>query len=420
MPRPRRDGQPPKPVTKRRLTDHLVRTAKPTTDRQLFWDTEARGLALAVQPSGVRSWRFTYRAGGRVRIFTLGRADAITLADARAKARILLGQVASGTDPQAEKRRGSRAETFRQVSERYLEHAQKVNKSWRQANALVTRYLMPKWGTLRARAITRADVRAVVRQVTDGGAPVLGNAVLASASAIFTWAMREEVGDLSVNPCHGVTRNPTQSRERVLSDSEVGAFWAAFDDAGPLIGGALKAILLTGQRPGEVSAMRREHIRDGWWELPGDADPKMGWPGTKNKMSHRVWLTEPVRALLAEVADGDAGFAFPADKHGRRPVAGLDAAMRRICKDLGLTEKVTPHDLRRTHGTAIAGLGFGRDAMNRLQNHKEGGIGSVYDRHNYAEENKRIQEAVTQQIVLLAVGTKIGAATGIRARLSVV
>jgi hypothetical protein len=27
------------------------------------------------------------------------------------------------------------------------------------------------------------------------------------------------------------------------------------------------------------------------------------------------------------------------------------------------------------------------DAMNRIQNHKEGGIGSVYDRHQYAEEN---------------------------------
>ena len=28
--------------------------------------------------------------------------------------------------------------------------------------------------------------------------------------------------------------------------------------------------------------------------------------------------------------------------------------------------------------------------MNRIQNHREGGIASVYDRHGYADENKRI------------------------------
>ena len=48
--------------------------------------------------------------------------------------------------------------------------------------------------------------------------------------------------------------------------------------------------------------------------------------------------------------------------------------MQNICAKLG-ADRATPHDLRRTHGTMITGLGFGRDAMNRIQNHKEGGIG---------------------------------------------
>ena len=51
------------------------------------------------------------------------------------------------------------------------------------------------------------------------------------------------------------------------------------------------------------------------------------------------------------------------------------------------------------HGTAITALGFGRDAMNRIQNHKEGGIASVYDRHQYADENKRVMEAVATKII---------------------
>jgi integrase len=79
--------------------------------------------------------------------------------------------------------------------------------------------------------------------------------------------------------------------------------------------------------------------------------------------------------------------------------------MRAICAKLGVNEKVTPHDLRRTHGTMITRLGFGRHAMNRIQNHKEGGIASVYDRHRYADENRKVMEAVAARIMALAEGT---------------
>jgi hypothetical protein len=60
--------------------------------------------------------------------------------------------------------------------------------------------------------------------------------------------------------------------------------------------------------------------------------------------------------------------------------------------------------LRRTHGSTVTGLGFGRDAMNRIQNHREGGIASVYDRHGYADENRKIMEAVAAKIMSLAEG----------------
>ena len=55
-------------------------------------------------------------------------------------------------------------------------------------------------------------------------------------------------------------------------------------------------ILLTGQRPGEVAAMEREHIVEGWWQMPGK--PQGDWPGTKNGRDHRVWLSEPAQALI--------------------------------------------------------------------------------------------------------------------------
>src|SRR5262249_39984092 len=115
-----------------------------------------------------------------------------------------------------------------------------------------------------------------------------------------------------------------------------------------------------------------------------------GWLGTKNAQSHRVWLSESVHELLPNL------LATPV----RRGQMQYD--MRDICSKLGVREKVTPHDLRRTFCSKVTALGFGRDAMNRVTNHKEGGIADVYDRHQYQEENKRVMETVAQHIVSIA------------------
>jgi integrase len=196
-----------------------------------------------------------------------------------------------------------------------------------------------------------------------------------------------------------VRRNVIKSRERVLADSELPKFWKAFDDLDPVRGAALKMILLTGQRPGEVSAMRAEHVVDGWWQMPG-APVGDVWPGTKNGESHRVWLPQAVQALLAELRDDDAtsGYLFASPRGG--PISKLDDAMRTICTKLDI-ERATPHDLRRTFSTTVTSLGYGRDVLNRLTNHKDGGIASVYDRHGYADENRAAMERVSARIMAL-------------------
>jgi integrase len=312
-------------------------------------------------------------------------------------------QVAEGKDPQAERKASRSAATFADLAARYLdEYARKHNRSWAQADALVRRHLLPRWGSLPATSITKADVKAMMAHIK---APLLANQTLAAASAIFSWAVREEVGGVKANPCSHVQRNEVRSRERVLSNSEIPLFWAAFDDAG-LAGTALKLILLLGQRPGEVSHMRFEHIDSGWWETPGKPVPELGWPGTKNGQTHRVWLPRPVQTLLAELDSDGKGFVLAGPRGGA--VERLDVVMRAICANLGIDDKVTPHDLRRTHGTRITALGFGRDAMNRIQNHKEGGIASVYDRHRYSAENQKIMEAVAADITALAEAVPTG------------
>jgi integrase len=395
MPRPKRAA------LKKRLTELAVRRLKPKSAAYVVWDTLQRGLAIRVQPTGARAWKVIYSRHGRPRWLSLGSVDAIGLADARTLAAEAMLAVAKGKDPAAEKRAERGAGTFAELAGDYLETwAKKRNKSWRQGAGLVTKYVLPRWGKLQAASITRGDVRAMIGRIE---APVLANQILAASSAIFTWGMNQEI--VAANPCRGVDRNATRSRERILSDSEIPRFWAAFDDAGLVASSALKVILLCGQRPGECAHMRYEHLIDNWWQMPGQPVPEVGWPGTKNAATHRIWLPAPVQKILAELGDGDTGFVFAGPRG--RPVIGLDGAMRIACAKLG-TERATPHDLRRTFSTKVTALGFGREALNRVTNHREGGIASVYDRHGYADENKRIMESVAAHIMALVEGAPAG------------
>jgi integrase len=380
-----------RPANKTKLTQIYVARISPQPKTFCAWDTEQKGLALLVRPNGYKAYKVAYAFQGRTRWYHLAAVNEISLGQARRLAQEVMYQKAQGKDPQGEKRAQRQSGTFADLVESYFsQHAEKANRSWKQARYLIDRHLLPRWGGLVPSAITRAQVKALMREVT---APVLANQTLAAASAIFSWAIREEeVAGVTVNPCLKVKRNVVTSRERILSDSELPKFWSAFSQQG-LPGETLKLILLTGQRPGEVSAMKREHIRDGWWEMPGEPVAELGWPGTKNGRSHRVWLPGPA------VEQPRGAMRFPSVTKLK-----LSATMGAVCAQLGVTEKVTPHDLRRTHGTFVTRLGFGREAMNRIQNHVEGGIGSVYDRYGYADETQRIMEAVAGEIVRLAEG----------------
>jgi integrase len=352
------------------------------------WDTKLPGLFLRVQ-GAARSYYLYYRFNKEPRWLKIGNALQITEKDARRLARQMQVRIAEGHDPGAEKRAERGGGTFAEVYERYLEqYAKKRNRSWAQADGWVRRKVLPRWAKLNIKSITRAEVRTIIAKID---APIAANQTLAAVSAIFTWAVQQEI--IPFNPARGVQRNPTQNRERVLSDTELPIVW-------PALSSALRLVLITGQRPGEVTAMRWQDLKDGWWTMPGK--PAEGWPGTKNGQTHRVWLPQVAQEIINTLNRGElSGFVF--DTGNGKPPRELHGSMRTICKTLKL-ERATPHDLRRTHGTMITRRGFGREAMNRIQNHREGGIADVYDQHQYAEENQRIMEAVAAHLLALAKG----------------
>ena len=79
--------------------------------------------------------------------------------------------------------------------------------------------------------------------------------------------------------------------------------------------------------------------------------------------------------------------------------------LRELVASVGI-ERVTPHDLRRTCPTGITRLGFGRDAMDRIANHRTSTVTDVYDRHGYADEDERIMAAVARHVIGLVEGAE--------------
>jgi Arm DNA-binding domain len=166
MARPRRDGTAPSPPRRAKLTSVSVRAIAPEAKQYLIWDSNTRGLVLAVQPSGARSFKFIYSFRGRLRFYHLGDADALPLSDARKKARALRVLVDGGTDPQADKAAQRSSGSFGDLHRRYVEdYAKRKNKSWRQAETLISRYAMKRLGLLSASTIRRDDIESVLAKI---------------------------------------------------------------------------------------------------------------------------------------------------------------------------------------------------------------------------------------------------------------
>jgi integrase len=429
-PRGVKNRRPKRPTERAVLSDLLVKKSQTKGElRRAIYDAKRPGLMLLVQPkSQHKTWKFLYRIDGRPRAFTIGRADRVTLKTAREVARALDAKVAAGIDVQAARIEAREAVTFRELVDRFLVHVRTTRKaSTAYAYEKMLRRALPRLGSKAAASITPEDVHAVVAGVREKSATSAGY-LTAILSSFFRWAGKLDGGGIKLpdNPARGLQRPKAAARTNLLPDDKIREFWAKVDDAGLHESTALKLVLLTGQRPGEVIHMRWQNIKRGehsfdratrtgklqrqthegaWWELPGPPDGD-DWPGTKNSQPHKVWLAPAALALLDEVNDAPPpeGRVFP-------DLEDLSRAMRPVCEAIGLEPgAVRPHDLRRTHGTLVTRLGFTRDAMNRVQNHREGGIGSVYDQNEYADEARRVQVAVGARIDALVNGTEAAAA----------
>ena len=146
---------PRKPPNRHKLTAATVAQLQP--------DTHLRGLAVVVQPSGHKAWVVVYQFMRRSRWYTLGNADVISLADARKLAAHVLNKVYDGKDPAAEKRAVRSADTFAELSERYLsEHAKREKQKLETGRHIGHPQSTAALGQASRRHNNEADVKAMM------------------------------------------------------------------------------------------------------------------------------------------------------------------------------------------------------------------------------------------------------------------
>jgi integrase len=338
---------------------------------------------------------------GKQQFFTIGRHGSPWTPDkARKEAKRVLGLVADGKDPGAEKKEGraQAADTLGRVVHDYLKIAKKKQKP--RSHSETERHLRINWKPLHPISvfhIRRRQIAACLAEIEAERGAVTAARARAALSALFNWAIREGI-DLAANPVLGTNRPAEpKSRERVLTDAELAEIWTACrdDDHGRIV----RLLLLTAQRRDEVGGMRRSEIERGRkiWTIPGSR--------TKNHREHMLPLPDAALALIeASLLQTNRDFAFG---DGPRRIgdpqrgfsgwskskAALDARILDRRHESDPKAKSLPwrlHDLRRTAATVMADkLGVLPHIVETVLNHVSGhraGVAGIYNRARYETE----------------------------------
>jgi integrase len=412
-------------------TDLAVRNLQPRAARYIEWFRE--GFGVRVSPTGGKSFLYWYSFGGQKRMLVLGSYPATTVKEALAKHKEASLLRARGVDPVA-KLAEAKAATEQAAA------AVAARPTLRDTFALWLASLAP-YTDAEGQRHGRKDGGAVLRlQFEKHVFPTLGDVALAdlsrgaivdlldrvkatgkrrTAAVLFStfrqfldWCVdRERIENNTMAPLKRkkIVGKPTV-RTRALDDWEVRRLLKRLPtvDLHAVTVLALRFVLATGQRPGEVSAMPKAELdKTGTlWTIPAAR--------YKTNVAQAVPLSAHARGILAEAAkyNSRSAYVFPSPHAVTRADTDPDTCIdrhslsRAVLRKLGTATPedkdpadgelglvpFRPHDLRRTCRTQLAKLRVPENVAERVLGHKPEGIVGTYDTHEYLDERREALE----------------------------
>jgi integrase len=123
----------------------------------------------------------------------------------------------------------------------------------------------------------------------------------------------------------------------------------------------------------------------------------------KQRKRHRLPLSAPLRALLAERLkrrEGDTPWVFPG-RNGQ-PRQDLKFAWKRICKAAGVSG-LRVHDLRHSHASFLVSAGYSLPVISRLLGHSQ-----VSTSARYAHLFDSVEREATERLGAIVTGGEGG------------
>jgi integrase len=369
----------------------------------LVFDDEQAGLGVRVTAGGRKSFLVQYRHGGEKRRVPLGSGFAISLKAARKAAQAIMGDVAKGRDPAAE-----RKETVRKAKEQADREGLTLGvliDQWEQRHLAGRRpgYAAEATRALRfafrmhltspACALTSKVVKVTLYGIADNGKKATARLTGAYGRAAYGWAIGRDL--IAENPFAVVSVGAVASRDRVLSDEELRAVWRAAGGPGAY-DGIVRLLILTGQRREEVAAMTWDEVAPDLsiWTIPASR--------AKNGVAHIVPLSPQASAILQD-APRLAKLVF----QGRAGVFNGFSKAKTSLDGASGVRGWRLHDLRRTVATVLQKLGVRLEVTEAVLNHVSGsraGIVGLYQRHDWADEKRAALAAWGAHVAALVEG----------------
>ncbi|WP_428684962.1 tyrosine-type recombinase/integrase [Sphingopyxis sp.] len=383
-----------------RITKRLVEAAVAEVKDYIIWDDELPGFGIRVFSSGKRSYIIQYRSQGRSRRLTIGMHGIWTPEMARREARIQLGRVAQGEDPQEERQIDRQAITVKELCTLYLTDLNAgliIGKSGRPKKqstidtdtGRIHRHIVPLIGPRRVRDLDKAHINKAMKDIMAGKtavsvrtAKLRGKAIVRGGAGtaartigllggILTYAV--EAGIIETNPAFGIRKPKDNVRDRRLSEAEYRLIGTKLRDAEAdgqyeIAAQIIRLLALTGCRRSELTKLR-------WSEVDIEGSCLRLEDSKEGKSVRPVGL--PVIECLQQRKMPEARtYVFPGT--GRDNAFGaLPDHWTKILGGCGLDD-ITPHVLRHSFASIANDLGFTETTVAALLGHAKGSVTGRY------------------------------------------
>ncbi len=411
------------------LTDREVRLAKPTAKEYLLSD--GSGLHLRVRPNGAKDWLFVYTFSEKRRKMGLGSLGAVSLATVRQEANKIRAAVATGIDPQLQRRQleeeqnALRAEleaartrmTIIELFERW-ERAELVERKDKGAEVrrMFAKDVFPDIGDMAAEDVRKGHVMAIIDTVKQRGVSRMARVIFSLVRQMMLFAVDREL--IESDPTSAIRKSKAvgkdAERDRVLSEDEIQLLCDKLAESGLTdhVKAAIWIMLSTCCRVGELSKAKWKDVdlEQRRWRIPPEV--------AKNESEHIIALSDFAASQFQILKQYQTSmtWVYPSrngDKHldektitkqirDRQRTERLKGRAKPSCILLLPGGQWTSHDLRRSGATLMGELGVAGDVIERCLNHVEQNkIKRTYQRQRIEQAKADAWQLLGERLALL-------------------